>query len=159
MRGILWAVLQTQPAVLPIFPNGKPHHITLFYDVDKTQYEHLIDTEFKATAIANLWNNDIQALSMLMPDNIPYKPNPHITVSYRDGIAPSASNDLLVNDLDRVIAPYTQKLSFKIEFFEFAECDHHWRKNGLRGVQRYSCKHCGKTKTDGDRGKGRPSKK
>jgi hypothetical protein len=117
MRGILWAVLRSPLAVLPIFDQGQPHHITLFYDVDKTQYKHLISTEFEATAIANLWNNDIQALSMLMPDNIPHKTNPHITVSYRDGIAPAASNDLFKCDDDRVIAPYSQKLNFKIEFF------------------------------------------
>ena len=158
-KGILWAVLQEPIAVLPIFPQGKPHHITLFYDVVKTQYEHLIDTEFEATAIANIWNKDIQALSILMPDSIPYKRNPHITVSYHDGIAPSASNNLLVNDCDRVIAPYTQKLSFKIEFFEFPECTHHWLRNGKRnGLQQWICKHCRKHKSDGDRPKGRPIK-
>ena len=73
MRGILWAVLQEPISVPPIYDQGSPHHITLFYDVDKTQHEHLIDTEFEATAIANLWNKDIQALSVLMPDNIPHK--------------------------------------------------------------------------------------
>jgi hypothetical protein len=160
MKGILWAVLRSPLAVLPIFPNGTPHHITLFYDVDKTQYESLVGTEFEATAIANLWNNDIQALFILMPDNIPHKPNPHITVGYREGIAPLASNDLLVNDQDRVIVSMNQKLSFKIEFFEFTECDHQWLRNGKRnGLQQWICKHCGKSRSgDGLVKRGRPFK-
>jgi hypothetical protein len=160
MKGILWAVLQQSISVLPIFSNGKPHHITLFYDVDKTQYQHLIGTEFKATAIANIYNKDIQAIAMLIPDNIPHKANPHITVSYREGIAPSASNELLVNDCDRVISPMNQKLNFKIEFFEFTECDHQWLRNGTRkGIQQWICKHCKKSRSgDGTVKRGRPFK-
>jgi hypothetical protein len=159
-KGILWAVLRSPLEVLPIFEKGQPHHITLFYDVDKTQYQHLINTEFEATAIANLWNKDIQAIAMLMPDNIPHKSNPHITVSYRDGIAPSASNDLFKCDDDRVIAPYSQKLNFKIEFFEFTECDHQWLRNGKRkGIQQWICKHCKKSRSgDGTVKRGRPFK-
>ena len=158
-KGILWAVLQEPIAVPPIFNQGSPHHITLFYDVDSTQYQHLIGTEFEADAIANLYNKDIQAIAVLMPPHIPRKPNPHITVSYRDGIAPAASNELMTNDSDRIIAPFVKKLKLKIEFFEFTECDHHWVKNGTRkGVQQFKCKHCGKSKTEGDRPKGRPKK-
>ena len=158
-KGILWAVLQEPIAVPPIFNQGSPHHITLFYDVDSTQYQHLIGTKFKADAIANLYNKDVQAIAVLMPENIPHKPNPHITVSYREGIEPMASNDLLVNDSDRVIAPFTQKLKLRIEFFEFPECPHQWRKNGRKnGLQRWACKHCGKTKTEGGRAKGRQTK-
>jgi predicted RNA-binding Zn-ribbon protein involved in translation (DUF1610 family) len=156
MKGILWAVLRSPVAVLPIFDQGQPHHITLFYDVDKKGFEALIGTEFEATAIANIHNKDIQAIAVLMPPDIPHKPNPHITISFREGIAPVASNELMVNDCDRVIMPFNQKLTFKIEFFEFPECHHHWRKNGTRNsLQTYSCKHCGKSKTEGDRAKGR----
>jgi hypothetical protein len=142
-RGILWAVLQQSIAVPAIHPLGKPHHITLFYDVEKIQYQHLIDTEFEATAIANLWNKDIQAIAIWMPDDVPHKPRPHITVSYCEGVEPVASNELMKCDDDRVIAPFTQKLKFKIEFFEFPECDHHWLRNGKRGgLQQWICKHC-----------------
>ena len=158
-RGILWAVLQEPITVLPIFNQGSPHHITLFYDVDSNQYQHLIGTEFEADAIANLYNKDIQAIAVLMPPHIPHKPNPHITVSYREGIQPVASNELLLNDSDRVITPFVQRLKLKIEFFEFPVCDHYWYKNGTRnGVQQFKCKHCGKRKTEGDRPKGRPFK-
>jgi hypothetical protein len=157
MRGILWAVLQEPIAVLPIFPHGSPHHITLFYDVPRKDWEHMIGTEFEATAIANIYNKDIQAIAVLMPDNIPHKPRPHITVSYGEGIEPVASNDLLKNDSDRVIAPFTKKLKCKIEFFEFPECQHHWVRNGHnRGMQKFKCKICGKTRTEGDRSVGRP---
>lgn len=159
VRGILWAVLQEPIAVLPIFPNGKPHHITLFYDVPRKDWEHMIGTDIDATAIANIFNKDIQAIAVLMPPHIPHKANPHITVSYREGIEPVASNDLLLkNDDDRVIAPFTQKLKCKIEFFEFPECRHQWVRNGHnRGMQKYLCKLCGKTRTEGDRPVGRPA--
>jgi len=160
-KGILWAVLQEPIAVSPKFPNGSPHHITLFYDVDSTHYQHLIGKEFEADAIANLWNKDIQAIAVLMPPHVPHKANPHITVSWRDGIgiAPVASNELLINPSDRVIKPFVQKIKLKIEFYEFPICEHHWVKNGKKkGVQTYKCKHCGKSKTEGDRPKGRPFK-
>lgn len=157
VRGILWAVLQEPIAVLPIFPHGTAHHITLFYDVRRADWEHLIGVEFEATAIANIFNKDIQAIAVLMPDEIPHKARPHITVSRREGIDPVASNHLLVSDRDRVITPFTQKLKCKIEFFEFPECRHHWVKNGHnREVQKYRCKLCGKTKTEGGRPVGRP---
>jgi hypothetical protein len=159
MRGILWAVLQSPLSVLPVFDWGKPHHITLFYDVEKTQYQDLIDIEFEATAIAHLCNKDIQAIAFLMPDGIPHKPNPHLTISYREGIKPVKSNELMVINSDRVITLFSQKLNFKIEFFEFPECQHHWRKNGTKnGLQKYSCKLCGKSKTEGDRPIGRQAK-
>jgi hypothetical protein len=51
--------------------------------------------------------------------------------------------ELMVNDCDRVIMPFNQKLTFKIEFFEFPECHHQWRKNGTKnGLQRYRCNLC-----------------
>ncbi len=159
-KGILWAVLQEPIAVPPIYDQGSPHHITLFYDVEKSAYKKWIGIEFEADAIANLYNKDIQAIAVLMPSCIPHKPNPHITVSYREGIQPVASNDLLFNPSDRVIVPFTQKLKLRIEFFEFPVCQHEWIKNGKRnGLQQYICKHCGKSKTEGDRPKGRPFKK
>ena len=160
MKGILWAVLQEPIAVQPIFDQGSPHHITLFYDVEKSKYKKLIGIEFEATAIANIWDKDIQAIAVLMPKDIPCKVNPHITVSYREGIKPVASNQLMVDDNNRVIAPFNQKLKLKIEFFEFSVCEHHWNKNGTRkGIQQYICKHCRKSKSgDGDRKVGRPFK-
>lgn len=156
-RGILWAVLQEPIAVPPIYDQGSPHHITLFYDVEKKKYEHLIGQEFNTFSTANCWNADIQALLCDIPSRIPHKPFPHITVSYREGVEPSASNAMLKGDHagDDFVIP----LKLKIEFFEFPVCDHYWYKNGTRnGVQQFKCKHCGKRKTEGDRPKGRPFK-
>lgn len=157
MKGILWAVLQEPIAVPPIFNCGSPHHITLFYDVDSKKYQHFIGTEFSTFSLANCWNADIQALLCDIPSRIPHKPNPHITISYREGIEPSAANQMLMNDHvgDDLAIP----LKLKIEFFEFKECNHHWLKNGTRyGVQQYVCKHCRKSKSEGNRRVGRPSK-
>lgn len=62
-KGILWAVLQEPIAVPPIFNCGSPHHITLFYDVHQTDWQHLIGKEF-------------EAIALLMPDDIPHKAIP-----------------------------------------------------------------------------------
>ena len=156
-RGILWAVLQEPIAVLPVFNQGSPHHVTLFYDVDLTQYQHLIDTEFRAFSYANCCNDRIQALLCYIPPYIPHKPNPHITISYEEGVSPSASNEMLLGN--HMARPLVLDLNLKIEFFEFPICDHHWLKNGTRKrVQQFKCKYCGKSKTEGDRPKGRPFK-
>lgn len=158
MRGILWAVLQEPIAVPPIYDQGSPHHITLFYDVEKKKYAHLIGEEFNTFSTAVCYNDDIQALACDIPSRIPHKPNPHITISYREGVEPSASNAMLVSG-DRSISRVAIPLKLKIEFFEFPICDHHWLKNGTRkGVQLWICKYCGKSKTEGDRPKGRPFK-
>ena len=157
MRGILWAVLQEPIAVLPIYDKGSPHHITLFYDVEKKKYEHLIGEEFNTFSTAVCYNDDIQALACDIPSRIPHKPNPHITISYREGVEPSASNAMLKGDHTGV--DFVIPLKLKIEFFEFPICDHYWVKNGTRkGVQQYKCNRCGKRKTEGDRPKGRPTK-
>lgn len=156
-KGILWAVLQESIAVPPIYPCGSPHHITLFYGVEKEKHQHLIGTEFNTFSTANCWNENVQALICDIPSRIPHKPNPHITISYREGIEPSASNKMLIGDHHS--EPLVIPLKLKIEFFEFAICDHHWVKNGRRnGLQRYICKHCQKMRTDGDRSKGRVKK-
>ena len=40
-----------------------------------------------------------------------------------------------------------------------AECNHQWSRNGKRnGLQQWICNRCGKSKTEGDRPKGRPKK-
>lgn len=156
-RGILWAVLQEPIAVLPIFNCGSPHHITLFYGVDSVQYQSLIGTEFYTFSQGIAHNADIQALVCDVPSRIPHKPNPHITISYREGIEPNASNAMLKGE--HIFESLIMPLKLKIEFYEFPECQHLWVKNSTRkGMQRYKCKHCGKSKTEGDRPKGRPFK-
>jgi len=62
-KGILWAVLQEPIAVPPIYDQGSPHHITLFYDVAEIDWQHLIGKEF-------------EAIALLMPDDIPHKAIP-----------------------------------------------------------------------------------
>lgn len=156
-RGILWAVLQEPIAVPPIYSCGSPHHITLFYDVDKSEYSDLIGIEFNTFTIANCYDADIQTLLCDIPSRIPHKPNPHITISYREGIEPKASNDMLIGKHTAI--PLEIPLKLRIEFYEFPECQHLWVKNGTRnGLQRYKCKHCGASMTDLALPIGRPKK-
>lgn len=156
-RGILWAVPQEPIAIQPIYSCGSPHHITLFYDVDSTQYRSLIGIEFCTFSQGIAHNSNIQALICDIPSRIPHKPNPHITISYREGIEPKASNDMLLGEYS--FEPLVISLKLKIEFYEFPVCDHLWLKNGKRnGNQQYKCKHCGRSRTEGDRPKGRSLK-
>lgn len=117
-KGILWAVL-TEPIVIqPLYPNGLPHHVTLFFDVLKEDWQQWLDIEFEAHAIANCYNNNVQAILLDMPLHIPHKAHPHITVSYRDGIAPSAANQMLASG-DYQFEPLKMAFRLRIEFFEF----------------------------------------
>ena len=119
-KGILWAVLTEPIAVLPLYPNGTPHHVTLFYDVLYEDWDRWIDITFEAYAIGICSNNDVQAILLDMPSHIPHKARPHITVSYRDGVAPSASNQMLASG-DYTFEPLKMAFRFKIEFFEFVK--------------------------------------
>jgi hypothetical protein len=162
MKGILQAVLRSPLTVQRQFSEGQPHHITLFYGVEQRHWQKWIGEQFEATAIANIYTNDIQAIALLMPEHIPHKANPHITVSYREGIAPVASNHLMLDACDRHVEAMNQNLSFEIAFYPFSvpECHHQWRKNGKRNdLQVYDCRLCGKTMTEGGNPKGRPKKK
>jgi hypothetical protein len=116
-KGILWAVLTEEPAVQRLYPNGTPHHVTLFYDVLREDWEQWIDITFEAHAIGLCYNNDVQVILLDMPSHIPHKAHPHITVSYRDGVAPSASNHMLASG-DYTFEPLKMAFRFKIEFFE-----------------------------------------
>ena len=153
-KGILWAVLQDPIAVPPLYPCGSPHHITLIFDVDSTQYQSLIGTEFYTFSQGIAHNADIQALVCDVPSRIPHKANPHITISYREGIKPSVANDMLKGDY--VFDQLVILLKLKIEFYEW--CEHYWVRNGHNhlGDQKWRCKYCGKVRTDSDRKVGRP---
>lgn len=67
-RGICWARL-LEPIEGKLYEKGNPHHITLFYDVEFEEYEHLIGIEFEAHIIAECYNSAIQALLVELPDD------------------------------------------------------------------------------------------
>jgi hypothetical protein len=95
-RGILWAVLQQPIEIPPRYPNGQPHHITLFYGVERKDWAHWEGLEFEATLQQECWNDRVQALCVWMRSDIPCgNAHPHITVSWIDGAEANESNAML----------------------------------------------------------------
>lgn len=96
MTAILWAVLQPPIAIKPRYPNGKPHPITLQYDIDPAQWQQWVGVKCEAQLIAKVWNDRIQAIEVTLPAHIPSQnPQPHITVSLQAGVRPVESNEML----------------------------------------------------------------
>jgi len=121
MRGILWAVLLDPIThVETLYSNLSLHHITLFFDVSREDYENLIGKEFTVDVIANCYNSNIQALLCVVPQYIPHKRNSHITVSYVDGALPSDSNTMLEDGNYKTLEMAPFKCNVRVEFYEFS---------------------------------------
>jgi hypothetical protein len=118
-KGILWAVIQDQLLVDSLYEEGKPHHITLMFGVDKDEVEQYIGMSFNATAISNCWNEDIQAVLFELPLFVPInKGTPHVTVSYKKGVKSVESNNMLNGEHNST--PHIQSYNFVIEFLEWS---------------------------------------
>ncbi|MFM6255321.1 MAG: hypothetical protein ACKPEQ_40365 [Dolichospermum sp.] len=115
MKGILWAVLLSPLDIPKRYPNGSPHHITLKYGVEREDYFHWEGWKFSTKTRFEAWNGNIQAVVVDHPDigDIKVK-NPHITVSWCDGIKPVESNAMLQAKFDSRIILVS--LDFVIEF-------------------------------------------
>lgn len=125
MPGILWAVIQ-EPLELPRrFNNGQPHHCTLLYGCSNKLAERYIGLPLSLPIVSECWNDRIQAVQVIVPAGIPFdtnRPNPHVTVSYADGVQPVESNAMLAGEhqesevkLDRIITT--------IEFLDWGTID------------------------------------
>ena len=96
MSGILWAVLTSTPAISPRFSEGSPHHVTLIFGGEKSQYQQYLGREIEIYVTRECWNDRIQALSVVLPGDIPCQnSHPHITVSFLPGVNPVESNTML----------------------------------------------------------------
>jgi hypothetical protein len=119
MKGILWAVIRKPVEIERRFPNGEPHHITLFYGIDKATYPKLIGCEFEALVWQEAWNDRVQALKVMLPYYIPHQiTKPHITVSWANGAQPVESNEMLDGEYEsRKVT--SQIVPCRIEFYEW----------------------------------------
>ena len=121
MKGILWAVLLSPLDIPKRYPNGEPHHITLKYGVEREDWKHWEGWRFSTKTRFEAWNGNIQAVAMNHPnlgEDIDSEiKNPHITISWCDGIKPVESNAMLEGKFDsRIII---KSLDFQIEFKEW----------------------------------------
>lgn len=99
MKGILWLALPEQfSPVEPIYQPAKHLHVTLQFGVEFDQVSHLIGKEVVAFAESNCYNDRVQALTILLPQEILIlcnNENPHLTISHREGVRPVESNEML----------------------------------------------------------------
>jgi len=120
-NGILWLESFTFQSPVELKYNKAKHfHVTLQYDVDFETVKHLVDYKCNCVAIENCWNDDIQALKIILPYEIPVVCNnkvPHMTLSHKNGISPVKSNDMFANVHNKEQIFYDMNLYIK--FHEF----------------------------------------
>jgi hypothetical protein len=128
VKGIFWAVLQQPIAIQQRYPNGTPHHITLQYGVERSDWEWAIGQEFEAIIWEEVWSDRIQALRVHVTQSLVLCCNayPHITVSWVDGAEPVESNTLLAElaaGVRHQFIPWNprQHVPCRIEFHEWEE--------------------------------------
>lgn len=119
MSGILWAVVQSPITWAPRFTQGKPHHCTLQYNVERKDWAMWEGITLAAHAIAHCHDNRVQAIAIALPNEIPCcNLHPHVTVSWRQGHAPGESNEMLRGLHRRTLADYS--IAMLIKWYEFS---------------------------------------
>jgi 2'-5' RNA ligase len=98
------------------------------FDVERSeQYQILEDRDFMILIPSVTYDENIQALRVILPKQITQlcqNDHPHITLSYREGIEPHQSNDMLASALSQhteEIFPTPIELSTKGVFIAFEE--------------------------------------
>lgn len=120
-RGILWATVKN-PKVLPEpkYENTFHLHTTFQFNVKRDDWEDYIGMVFKGIGKWNTWNDEIQAVKVILPfplRKISKNENPHITISAKTGVKPVKSNDMLLGDFNKELLD--KEIEFEIEFKEF----------------------------------------
>jgi hypothetical protein len=122
-KGILWAI-PIAPIAIPYdrhHPNGEPHHITLQYAVERSDWAAWLGVTFWAEITEIAWDKYSQAFRVQLPWDIPCQNSrPHITIGWADGRAPNDANRMLADlHFSHPLNP-THLIEFRIEFFEWA---------------------------------------
>jgi hypothetical protein len=124
MKGILWAELRSPLAIGCVHPNGKPHHVTLKYDIEAENCPPWLGFSFMGVAVEHVWNDKAQALLIELPgwvEELCSNQCPHLTVSWADGFAPAASNVMLETREGASSLPFYEVLEFEICFHPFED--------------------------------------
>jgi hypothetical protein len=120
-NGILWLESNNfEPPVELKYNKAKHYHVTLQYNVFYEDVKHYVNREVQCLAIENCWNDDIQALKVILRSDIASLCNnkvPHMTLSHREGISPVKSNDMLVNLHNKETLFDVMNLSIKFHKF------------------------------------------
>jgi hypothetical protein len=78
------------------FPNGKPHHVTLFFGVERSAFRQEEGRIVAIKAWGHAADDRIQAVAVDVPLDVPCgQKYPHITVSWQEGVKPAEANAML----------------------------------------------------------------
>lgn len=102
IKGILWAVVRNREAldaaVPPRFARHEAHHLTLAFGVDLAPYRAAIGRRFQATATAEAWDDEVQAVRVALPPELAalcQNAHPHVTISRRPDTPAKRANAML----------------------------------------------------------------
>lgn len=127
MKGILWAVLTQElkcpDPKHPNHPEGSSlHHVTLQFNVERGDWEHLIGREFSAKVFYRAADEKADALFVSLPDWVPCQnSHPHLTISWAEGAGPVDSNNIHQKSVspEGAIQWSGKQIPMQIEFKEF----------------------------------------
>lgn len=108
-------------AIPPIYPKTFYHHVTLLYDVGRSEAEGLIGKSWTVEAYAAAHNSQAQACRVRtngLPDTYGV---PHVTLSTATGIAPFASAAMLKGEHDEQPLDPPIRLTGRLEFIYIDE--------------------------------------
>jgi hypothetical protein len=106
MKGILWLALDSHTFPVECIYNPVQHlHVTLEYGVNYESCNFLIGRKVEVIAVANCWNDKVQALRVNLPpeyDAICDNVHPHMTISTADNVRPVESNNMLSGEYNEL---------------------------------------------------------
>jgi hypothetical protein len=121
VKGILWLSLNQQISPVDCIHNPASHlHVTLKFGANLQDWEHLIGQHVDVVAVANCYNDRVQALRVILPsdfDTICANDHPHMTLSTADNVRPVESNNMLASEHNEQPVEFVMQTT--VEFFEF----------------------------------------
>lgn len=104
MKGILWLSLAEQVSPVDVLYQPSNHlHITLRFNVDFSEVEHLLGREVMVYCYEDCHNNRIQAVRVQLPaefHTLCQNESPHMTISHLPNVRPVESNNMLQSEHD-----------------------------------------------------------
>lgn len=128
MTGILWAVLTEPLSIDRRFSCGEPHHVTLAYGAEKTDFQMWLGTLIPVGCTFEWWGDgssltakQIQAVQVTLPPNVPFKLEvPHISVSWAEGVQ-AVEATAMIRSPSSHLRQFRRQLEARIEFYEWQE--------------------------------------
>lgn len=141
MTGILWLTPISPLSIPTRYPNTQTQCIALVYGCDRADYKDLIGLPVSVALMAECWNDEVQAVSAILPIWLPCKNlNPHIAISWTDESAPVKAN-LMLESEHQVLKVKDEALTCMVEFLEWkpAISPRNWSDRLTRKCKQKGC--------------------